>query len=98
MQHYSDYVKPVGNDSGIGKPFFNQSAIAWAKVNADESDFFPALKPGKVGFQILDAFPWENIKDPVITEIAESCGKALLFMEGMFVDAKDDRTLQGDAF
>jgi hypothetical protein len=96
--HDANHVKAIGDDLGIGEVASDDGAIGGTQVDADQADSLPAFQRVKEGFEGSGALSFHDIKDLVITEIAEGGGEATALVEGVFVDAEFEGAFEADAF
>ena len=93
----ADDMEAIGDDPGIGEPFFNEAAVGGTQIDANHPDPLPALERCHKAGQIFRASTWNNIEDFVVFEITESGRETSTLVESMLVDAQDNGAVEADA-
>ena len=94
----SDDVEAIGDDLGVGEVPADQGPVGGAQIHADDADVFLAFESGEVGVKVLRVTAFDDVEDPVGSQVAEGGGElgcpslaGALAMDGVLVDAEDGR-------
>ena len=95
---HTDDVEAIGDDLGVGEVPADQGAIGEAQIHADDADVFFAFERAEVGVKFLRVTAFDDIEDPMGSQIAKSRGElgaapvaGSLAMDGVLVNAEDGR-------
>ena len=95
---HTDDVEAIGDDLGVGEVPADQGAIGGAQIHADDADVFFAFEGAEVGVKFLRVTAFDDIEDPMGSQIAKSRGElgaapvaGSLAMDGVLVNAEDGR-------
>ena len=107
---YPNDVEAIGDDLGIREVLADQRTVGGTQIHADDADVFFAFESGEVGVKVLRITTFDDIEDPVSSQVAEGGGEpgsapvaGSLSLDGVLVDAEDRRadavgTFSGDSF
>lgn len=102
---HPDHVEAVCYDLCIREVPADEGAIGVAQIHADDADVFFAFECGEVGVKILRITTFDDVENPVGSQVAESGGElgsapvaGPLSLDGVFIDAEDGRADAVGAF
>ena len=67
-------VEAIGDDLCIGEVPANQGPVGTAQIHADDADFIFALEGGEVSVKVLSVTAFDDVEDPVSSQVAEGGG------------------------
>lgn len=94
----TDDMEAISDNFCVGEVVLDEAPVRAGEIDTDDPYLVPALETGQVRAQIGLTAARYDVEDPVVFEIGKGGGKAQTSMKGMFVDAKEGRTLKAEAF
>jgi hypothetical protein len=85
----TDYMKPIGDDHGLGEVSFDNRTVDHSQVHAHDSDLVFALQTEEIRLQGGFRAAQRDVIDAMVLQIAECRSVALLAGEEVLIDSQD---------